>query len=421
MKRFAVHTLGCKTNQYDSQAMAQLLQQAGWSQVAFEEQADIYIVNTCTVTNISDRKSRQMIRRAASRGTVIAAGCLAQRNAKALFEMEGVMAVVGNQDRSRIVELAEGAVLARRSDIVRAFDAQTPFEELKVSGFGTMARADLKVQEGCDRYCTYCTIPFVRGPVRSRELENIRTEAKRLADSGCGEIVLTGIHLESYGADLNGPTLADAMEAALASGVRIRLGSLEPMLVTDTFLARLAQMGDRVCPHFHLSLQSGSLTVLRRMGRRYTPEQYFEAISRLRQAVPGCAITTDIMAGFPGETEQEHEESCRFMEACRFARAHVFPYSQRPGTRAAAMPDQLPLAERTRRAGELIGIGKASEAAFLAAQVGQPQDIVIEYSDGRGTTQHSMPAVCDGASTVGTPVRAVCTRVCDGTLVCRSL
>ncbi len=419
MKRVAFHTLGCKTNQYDTQAMRERFIAAGWTEVDFEAEAEVYVVNTCTVTNVSDRKSRQMIRRAARNGLVVAAGCLAQRDPAALAELEGVGVVLGTADRGAVVELTERALAGERVQRVTPNLSHRQFEELTIAESGPLARANLKIQEGCNRYCSYCAIPLVRGPARSRPLASVAEEARRLRRSGCWEIVLTGIHLESYGCDLEGVTLLDAAAAVLETGARVRLGSLEPMLVTDEFLERLGALPG-LCPQFHLSLQSGSAAVLARMNRRYGPEEYAEAVRKLRARVPGCAITTDVMAGFPGETEAEHRENLAFLQQIGFARAHVFPYSPRPGTRAAGMPGQLSRALREARARELIAAAQPAARAFLWSQQGRIQEILVEGEE-QGTTAHSLTARVNGPAQPGRLVRALCIGVTEQQLLCQQI
>ena len=334
MPTVAFHTLGCKVNQYDSQAMLELFLQSGYTQVPFDAAADVYVVNTCTVTGTGDKKSMQAVRRALKQNPasdVIICGCLAQRDGEKLLE-SGARLVVGVSDRARIVEMYEDAVRRGvRACTVSGDILRIPFESLSISGFSERTRAALKIQEGCDRYCSYCIIPYVRGGIRSRPLEEIREEERRMADAGFRELVLTGIHLTSYGRDLKDASLADAVLACRAPGIaRVRLGSLEPVVVTEDFARALREVPE-ICPQFHLALQSGSDTVLKRMRRRYTAEEFRQSAAILREAFPGCALTTDVICGFPGETDAEFAETADFCREIAFSRMHVFPFSARTG------------------------------------------------------------------------------------------
>ena len=379
MRTVAFHTLGCKVNQYDSQAMLELFEQAGYELRHFDEPADVYVINTCTVTGTGDKKSLQAVRRALRQNPaaqIVIAGCLAQRDGEKLLET-GARLVIGNARRGEVVQLLEEAVekgqqVAAVGDILRA-----PYEPLCVSRQEGHTRAVLKIQEGCDRYCAYCIIPYVRGGIRSRAPEAVRQEAERLARAGFAELVLTGIHLTSYGRDLGGVSLLDAIRACAVPGVlRIRLGSLEPVIITPEFVSGLKDTP--VCPQFHLALQSGCDGVLRRMRRRYNTAEFRQACALLRQAFPGCAITTDVICGFPGETEQEFEETMAFCREIGFARMHVFPYSARQGTPAAAMSGQVPKALREERARRLIAVGAELSRAYRQAQVGQTVQVLAE-------------------------------------------
>lgn len=402
MRSVAFHTLGCKVNQYDSQAMLELFQQAGYETRAFTEQADVYVVNTCTVTGTGDKKSLNAVRRALKQNPaaeVVIAGCLAQRDGEKLLST-GARLVIGNARRREVVALLEEAVekgqrVAAVTDILRV-----PYEPLQISRHEGHTRAVLKIQEGCDRYCTYCIIPSVRGGIRSRKPEEIRAEAERLAKAGFSELVLTGIHLTSYGRDLENKALLDAVRACDVPGVlRIRLGSLEPVIVTEAFAEALKQES-KVCPQFHLALQSGSDPVLRRMRRRYTTEEFRRSAALLRQAFPHCALTTDVITGFPGETEAEFEETLSFCREIGFARMHVFPYSARQGTPAAQMPQQVPRALREERARRLIALGKELALAYRQEMLGREAEVLAEETDeaGRssGYTAEYIPCVFSG-------------------------
>ena len=402
MKFVAFHTLGCKVNQYDSQAMLELFIQAGYEPRAFTDAADVYVVNTCTVTGTGDKKSLNAVRRALRtnpQAEVVIAGCLAQRDGEKLLET-GARLVIGNARRGDVVKLLEEAVekgerVAAVTDILRA-----PYEPLFISSHEGHTRAVLKIQEGCDRYCTYCIIPFVRGGIRSRKPEDIAQEACRLAQAGFRELVLTGIHLTSYGRDLENASLNEAIRACDAPGVsRIRLGSLEPVIVTEEFVSAL-QKEKKVCPQFHLALQSGSDAVLKRMRRRYTTEDFRRACALLRQAYPTCAITTDVITGFPGETEEEFAETVAFSKEIGFTRMHVFPYSARQGTPAAAMPNQVKRSVREERARQLIAVGNELAETYRAFWIGKRVEVLLEEigEDGltHGYTAEYMPCAVEG-------------------------
>lgn len=378
--RIACHTLGCKVNQYDTQAMLELFEERGCQRVDFSQEADIYFINTCTVTGTGDQKSLKLIRRVHRehpQAAIVVAGCLAQRDAQRVM-LPGVRLVIGVKRRAQVVELLERALA--EDTVLCAVDTggEWEFEPLRVCRHEGKTRAAMKIQEGCDRYCAYCVIPYVRGPVRSMPLEAVEAEARRLSQSGYREVVLTGIHLASYGRGM-GYGLLDAIERVqnIPDIARIRLGSLEPGIVDRAWVERLRAM-DKVCPQFHLSMQSGSRGVLQRMGRRYTPEQYLAAARLLQGAYPHCAITTDVLTGFPGETQEEALETEAFLRQVGFARIHVFPYSRRVGTRADDMAGQVPEEEKQRRCGRLIAIGNQLESAFVQGLVGSEQQVLFE-------------------------------------------
>ncbi len=384
----AFHTLGCKVNQYDTQAMRERFERAGYRTVDFEQEADVYVVNTCTVTGTGDKKSMQIIRRCHRQNplaAIVVTGCLAQRAADSLT-LPGVRLVLGTQRRGEVVELLEQALAQDCALIAVESLRRAPFEHLTVHAHEGHTRATMKIQEGCDRWCTYCIIPSVRGPIRSRPLDEIREEAQSLADAGFAEVVLTGIHLTSYGRDLqDGTTLLDAIRAVHeVEGIRrIRLGSLEPVIVTPEFVAGIAAL-PKVCHQFHLALQSGSDTVLARMHRRYTSGAFLAACDLLSSAFDDCALTTDVMTGFPGETREEFEQTKETCRRAGFSRMHVFPYSEREGTKAAQMSGSVPRHVREERARELIALGRELEQAALAARVGKTEDVLIEELDGQG-------------------------------------
>lgn len=398
--KVAFYTLGCKVNHYESQAMEELFRAAGHTVVPFDDAADVYVINTCTVTQISDKKSRQMISQAHRKNpnaVIAAVGCYAEVAKTEVAKLPGVSLVLGTDGRKQIVSYAERAMRESFVPECPAPFERKQFEELTAQHDGR-TRATLKVQDGCNSFCSYCMIPFARGALRSRSLESTRHELIKLAENGYREVVLTGIQLSAYGVDQkDSPELADLI--TIADGIdgleRLRLGSLEPRVITDRFLS-VAQHSRTLCPQFHLSLQSGSDTVLKRMNRRYTTDDYREAVVKIRNAMPDAAITTDVIAGFVGETEEEHAQTKRFLREIGFARIHVFPYSRRKGTKADAMEGHLPRAVKEARAHELIGIGNAMETAFIDAQLGKIFDVIME-DDGTGYTRNYIRVRCQGA------------------------
>lgn len=383
-------TLGCRVNQYESDAMAELLREAGWEVTDDPSVSDLCIINTCTVTNIADRKSRQMISKAHrlnENAKLIACGCFTQRSPEEAKRLSGVDAVLGSADKNKIVEIAaalfenehgEAEVLVR--DVMR----EREFEELSATREGR-TRAYLKIQDGCNMFCTYCAIPYARGAIRSRRLESVRNEAEKLNEEGYAEVVLTGIHLMSYGRDFgDGTDILDAVKCfdGLENIKRIRFGSLEPHMMSDEIISGLAA-NERICRQFHLALQSGSTTVLDRMKRGYTAEQFYALTVKLRAAFgEGLALTTDIIAGFPGETEEEHRETLAFMEKVGFSKVHIFPYSRRSGTKADGMSGQLTNAVKSERAKELIEKGRELEMKFLKTYIGSTVSVLIEENEG---------------------------------------
>ena len=383
-------TLGCRVNQYESDAMAELLREAGWEVTDDPSVSDLCIINTCTVTNIADRKSRQMISKAHrlnENAKLIACGCFTQRSPEEAKRLSGVDAVLGSADKNKIVEIAaslfenehgEAEVLVR--DVMR----EREFEELSATREGR-TRAYLKIQDGCNMFCTYCAIPYARGAIRSRRLESVRNEAEKLNEEGYAEVVLTGIHLMSYGRDFgDGTNILDAVKCfdGLENIKRIRFGSLDPHMMTDEIISGLAA-NERICRQFHIALQSGSTTVLDRMKRGYTAEQFYALTVKLRTAFgEGLALTTDIIAGFPGETEEEHRETLAFMEKVGFSKVHIFPYSRRSGTKADGMSGQLTNAVKSERAKELIEKGRELEMKFLKTYIGSTVSVLIEENEG---------------------------------------
>lgn len=387
-KTVAFMTLGCKVNMYDTEAMRELFLERGYKEVDFEEKADIYLINTCSVTNFGDKKSRQAIRRAKKlnpRGVVIACGCYSQVAPEAVAAVEGINIVTGIKDRSKIVDIAESyteGVLNLVGDIKTA----TEFEPLTVTRLEGHTRAYLKIQEGCNRYCTYCIIPYARGPIRSRKPEDVVAEVERLAENGFKEVVLTGIHVASYGLDLKEDTdLCDIIERVnMVKGVeRIRFSSIEPVAITEDFIRRISAM-PKVCGHFHLSLQSGCNRTLHDMGRRYTAEEYFEAVKRIKAAYPHGAVTTDIIVGFPGESDDDFAESMAFAEKCRLAKIHVFPYSPKNGTPAAKRKDQVSPEIKAERAAKMGELSQRLQREFMEDMLGETCSVLFEREIKKG-------------------------------------
>lgn len=379
----ALHNLGCKVNAYETEAMQQILEEAGYEIVPFSEYADVYVINTCSVTNMADRKSRQMLHRAKKKNPdaiVVGAGCYVQtKEAQALVD-ESIDIVIGNNKKHELVPLlreyeASHRKMACVADINHEKQA---YEELSLSRTAEHTRAFIKVQDGCNQFCTYCIIPFARGRVRSRELPDVLQEIRTLAKSGYREVVLTGIHLSSYGVD-NGESLLHLIEAVheLEGIERIRLGSLEPRIVTDAFAKRLSEL-PKICPHFHLSLQSGCDTVLSRMNRRYDTAEYEAGCALLRRYFEHPAITTDVIVGFPGETDEEFETTERYLERIHFYEMHIFQYSRREGTKAAAMPDQVPEAVKKERSEKLLALGHRMSEEFRRYYLGRQVTALLE-------------------------------------------
>lgn len=394
--KIAFYTLGCKANQFETQALERLFAERGHEIVPFDGFADVYVVNTCTVTALSDKKSRNAARRCKKHNPaarLVLCGCYAQVKPQEARALCGADAVIGTPDKSRVVSIVEELA----PDGVRDLWHEAPplFDVLPAGGLSGRTRALLKVQDGCRNFCTYCLIPFARGPERSMPFDTAVSEARRLAEEGYREIVLTGIEISAYGRDLPGrPGLISLIEALCqaAPGCRIRLGSLEPRTVTEDFARRCALLPN-LCPHFHLSLQSGCDRTLRAMNRHYTAGEYKAACGLLRQYLPGCGLTTDLIVGFPGETREDFEESLRFVTECGLGKVHVFPYSRRQGTRAASMPGQLSQAEKAARSQQAIRVCRALEQKDLEARVGQTYDVLFEQQEDGWFTGH-IPEYC---------------------------
>lgn len=391
MRKAALHNLGCKVNAYETEAMQELLEENGYEIVPFAPGADVYVINTCTVTNMADRKSRQMLHRAKKMNpdaVVVAAGCYVQARGTAADDCIDI--IIGNNRKKDLIPILEEFFremerkreenAGKREVVAALLDMGKPceYEELSLSRQAEHTRANVKVQDGCNQFCSYCIIPYARGRVRSRELADVVSEVQRLAAGGYKEVVLTGIHLSSYGVD-TGESLLSLIKAVHQSEgiLRIRLGSLEPGIITEEFAAELAAL-PKICPHFHLSLQSGCNAVLKRMNRRYTAEEYEEKCRILRKAFDNPAITTDVIAGFPGETEEEFEESRAFIERISFYETHIFKYSKRQGTRAAVMENQVPEQVKTARSNVLIALGKKKKQEYEARMLGRTVEVLME-------------------------------------------
>ena len=383
--KVALHNLGCKVNAYETEAMQQMLEAAGYEIVPFAPGADIYVINTCTVTNIADRKSRQMIHKAKKMNPdaiVVAAGCYVQAGKEKAETDMSIDLIIGNNKKQELIPLLEEFQKNRNcGQGIIDIGHTREYEELEIDRTEEHTRAYIKVQDGCNQFCTYCVIPYARGRVRSRRTEDVVREVERLACSGCREIVLTGIHLSSYGVDRKeeGENLLSLIRAVhQVNGIeRIRLGSLEPGIITEEFAAAIAKL-PKVCPHFHLSLQSGCTSTLKRMNRRYTAEEYREKCEILRKYYPAPALTTDVITGFPGETEEEFAESRSFVDSIGFYETHIFPYSRREGTKAADMPDQLPEQIKKERCRELIALGKKHRTEYMQHFLGQEKTVLFE-------------------------------------------
>lgn len=384
MKKAALHNLGCKVNAYETEAMQHLLEEAGYEIVPFTQKADVYVINTCSVTNMADRKSRQMLHKAKKNNPdsiVVAAGCYVQTSEKEVLNDLSVDIVIGNDRKHDLVRLLEEYSLDSVNDTVDDInDGKHDFEELFIDQTKEHTRAFIKVQDGCNQFCSYCIIPYARGRVRSRRFENVIAEVERLAANGFKEVVLTGIHLSSYGVDFEEATgLLELIQAVNAvKGIeRIRLGSLEPKIVTEHFASELSKL-DKICPHFHLSLQSGCDATLKRMNRKYTTKEYERGCELLRKYFVHPAITTDVIVGFPGETEEEFEQTKAYLEHIHFYEMHIFKYSKRKGTRAAVMPDQIDEQIKAERSEKLIALGHDMSKEFRKFYIGKNEEVLFE-------------------------------------------
>lgn len=387
-KKAALHNLGCKVNAYELEAIQQMLEQRGYEIVPFAPGADIYIINTCTVTNIADRKSRQMLHKARKMNpdaVVVACGCYVQAAGEKLEEDSAIDLVVGNNRKKDIPEILEEYFREKEEGRKNTWEYRVDmthnreYETLSISTTKEHTRAFIKIQDGCNQFCTYCIIPYARGRVRSRQPEEILEEVRRLAQNGCREVVLTGIHLSSYGVDLEGTDLLSLIRMIHGEEgiMRIRLGSLEPGIITEEFAEGIASL-PKVCPHFHLSLQSGCDTVLERMNRRYRAEEYMEKCRLLRRVYDRPALTTDVIVGFPQETEEEFEQSVQFVEDVYFFETHIFKYSRREGTRAAAMTGQIPEQIKTERSHRLLELDERRRREYMESFLGEEKEVLLE-------------------------------------------
>ena len=400
-KRAAFHTLGCKVNSYETEVMKSQLKEHGYEIVSFSEMADVYVINTCTVTNIADQKSRQMLHKARRRNpqaVIAAVGCYAQASKEDLIRDHTADLIIGNNQKNRLYELLEEFGESRKmQEAVCDLKREKEYEPMFLTSTEDRTRAFLKIQDGCNQFCSYCLIPYARGRARSRDMNDVIAEIHTLAEHGFQEVVLNGIHLSSYGTDQNPekrPLLKELiLEAAKVEGIRrIRLGSLEPNIITEDFIRSLSDC-EKFCPHFHLSLQSGCDATLKRMNRHYTASEYYSKCKLIRTYFEHPAITTDIIAGFPQETEEEFEETCAFVEKAGFAEMHVFKYSRRKGTRADTMEGQIPDTVKTARSHRLLEIASRKQQEYLSWYLGRQVEILaedeVEYQGKRFSTGHT--------------------------------
>ena len=396
VKKVAFCSLGCKVNQYETNAMAQKFIEHGYEVVEFDEYADVYIVNTCTVTNVADRKSRQMLRRAKEinkDATLVACGCYAQVAKDELKKIPEIDLIIGNNEKNDIIQIVENHIAQKGAeDLVSDVMYKLDYVELGTTTYTEKTRAVIKVQDGCDRFCSYCLIPYARGHIRSRKIENVIEEIKKVVEEGINEVVITGIHIASYGRDFKGENigLIDLLEEInkIQGLHRIRLGSIEPTIITDEFVERLSKL-DKICDHFHLSLQSGCTETLKRMNRRYTTEEFRAVTKRLRSKFPNAALTTDIIVGFPGETEDEFNTTYEFLKEIAFYKMHIFKYSQRKGTKAAVMPNQVDGKIKEERSKKLIELSNENEYNYNKKYIGKQVEVLFEEREGEYLKGHT--------------------------------
>ncbi len=396
VKKVAFCSLGCKVNQYETNAMAQKFIEHGYEVVEFDEYADVYIVNTCTVTNVADRKSRQMLRRAKEinkDATLVACGCYAQVAKEELKKIPEIDLIIGNNEKNDIIQIVENHIAQKGAeDLVSDVMYKLDYVELGTTTYTEKTRAVIKVQDGCDRFCSYCLIPYARGHIRSRKIENVIEEIKKVVEEGINEVVITGIHIASYGRDFKGENigLIDLLEEInkIQGLHRIRLGSIEPTIITDEFVERLSKL-DKICDHFHLSLQSGCTETLKRMNRRYTTEEFRDVTKRLRSKFPNAALTTDIIVGFPGETDDEFNTTYEFLKEIAFYKMHIFKYSQRKGTKAAVMPNQIDGKIKEERSKKLIELSNENEYNYNKKYIGKQVEVLFEEREGEYLKGHT--------------------------------
>ena len=396
VKKVAFCSLGCKVNQYETNAMAQKFIEHGYEVVEFDEYADVYIVNTCTVTNVADRKSRQMLRRAKEinkDATLVACGCYAQVAKEELKKIPEIDLIIGNNEKNDIIQIVENHIAQKGAeDLVSDVMYKLDYIELGTTTYTEKTRAVIKVQDGCDRFCSYCLIPYARGHIRSRKIENVIEEIKKVVEEGINEVVITGIHIASYGRDFKGENigLIDLLEEInkIQGLHRIRLGSIEPTIITDEFVERLSKL-DKICDHFHLSLQSGCTETLKRMNRRYTTEEFKAVTKRLRAKFPNAALTTDIIVGFPGETDEEFNTTYEFLKEIAFYKMHIFKYSQRKGTKAAVMPNQVDGKIKEERSKKLIELSNENEYNYNKKYIGKQVEVLFEEREGEYLKGHT--------------------------------
>lgn len=422
--KVAFVSLGCKVNQYETNAMSQEFIKSGYEVVEFSDVADIYIVNTCTVTNIADRKSRQMLRRVKEinpEAVLVATGCYAQVGKEELEKIDDIDMIIGNNEKKDIVEIIEN-YCNEKNAIITDVMHKKEYVEFGTTTYTEKTRAVVKIQDGCDRFCSYCIIPYARGRVRSRKLENIVAEVEQIVDNGIQEIVITGIHIASYGKDFNYEiTLIDLLEELnKVKGLkRIRLGSIEPTIITDEFVSRLSKL-EKICDHFHLSLQSGCNETLKRMNRRYTCDEFENGTKLLRKAFPKAALTTDVIVGFPGETDEEFSKTYDFLKRIAFYKMHIFKYSQRKGTKAAVMPNQVDGAIKEQRSKVLLELSDENEKMYNSEYVGKTVEVLFEEKDGefyKGHTTNYIEVLAKGDNLENAICDVILSESCDTHLI----
>ena len=425
MKSVAFYTLGCKVNQYETNAMEKLFSDAGYVIVPFDAFADVYVVNTCTVTSIGDKKSRQVLRRARgiNENAVIAAvGCMAQTAPEKIKDLKIADVIIGTNKKNEIVKRVEEAARSKKTvSSVETLDKDIPFEAMVIDNFEDRERAYIKIQEGCDRFCTYCIIPFARGAVRSAREEDIISQANTLANKGFSEVVLTGIHVASYGRDTDKTLHGLLQKISDIEGIkRIRLSSIDPMAFSDEFIENVSNL-PKVCPHFHISLQSGSDLILKKMNRRYTCAEYMNTLLRIRDRIKDVAITTDVITGFPYETDKEFRESLEFVKRAGFSGVHVFPYSEREGTAASKFTESVPKSVRAERAHIMGELAKELKSEFLKQYTGKKMPVLFEkkHRDNlfEGFTPNYMRVACEADESIVGKIADVSLEKSDGEML----